>query len=456
MENGITKLSVAGFKSIAQETTLDMKPLTLLAGTNSSGKSSFMQPLLLLKQTLETSYDPGPLLLDGKNVKFTSFEQLLTLTGEKNPKKEFFVTLEIALKMVHGTSPEPFSNTLTLFFSKKSGAITVSVQGGFFNARIDSDMRSAKLLEAIKTDGRFWSEEILGNGQIELEIVRRYCFLSIDAKKNLLSLNLWNTELFSKFIEKIIHVPALRGAPERSYQVTGVGPAFPGRFDHYTASVIAQWGEKKSDKLGQLCDALSHLGLTSKVLAKRLNDAQIEVQVGRLPKNGRTKSDMVNIADVGFGVSQTLPVLVALLVAEPGQLIYLEQPEIHLHPRAQVALAEILVDAANRGVKVVAETHSSLLLLAVQTLIAKQKISHEDVALHWFERDKTGMSTVTTAELDDSGRFGEWPVDFSDVELETEGEYIEVVSQQAFRYIEDAKGSKIAAPQVRKERRKHG
>jgi len=138
---------------------------------------------------------------------------------------------------------------------------------------------------------------------------------------------------------------------------------------------------------------------------------------------------MVNIADVGFGVSQTLPVLVALLVAEPGELVYIEQPEIHLHPRAQRALAEILVDAANRGVKVVAETHSSLLLLAVQTLIAKQKIDYKKVALHWFKRDKAGMTEVTSAnDIDEAGRFGEWPVDFGDVELEAEGDYLEAVA----------------------------
>ena len=103
-----------------------------------------------------------------------------------------------------------------------------------------------------------------------------------------------------------------------------------------------------------------------------------------------------------------------------------------MHPRAQRALAEILVEAANRGVKVVAETHSSLLLLSVQTLIAQQKIDKNNVALHWFQRDKTGMTVVATAELDDAGRFGEWPVDFVEVELEAEGTYINAVSRHAF------------------------
>ena len=73
----ITSLSVSGFKSIVDEQTIEIRPLTLLAGANSSGKSSMMQPLLLLKQTLEAPYDPGPLLLNGPNVKFTSVNAIL-------------------------------------------------------------------------------------------------------------------------------------------------------------------------------------------------------------------------------------------------------------------------------------------------------------------------------------------------------------------------------------------
>ena len=131
-----------------------------------------------------------------------------------------------------------------------------------------------------------------------------------------------------------------------------------------------------TQKLKQLSKDLERLGLTWKVTAKRINDAQVELQVGRLPHAAKGGArDLVNIADVGFGVSQTLPVLVALLVAEPGQLVYIEEPEIHLHPRAQSAMAQILADAAKRGVRVVIETHSQLLLLGIQTLVAEGKLS---------------------------------------------------------------------------------
>jgi predicted ATPase len=172
---------------------------------------------------------------------------------------------------------------------------------------------------------------------------------------------------------------------------------------------------------------LKELGLTWKVSAIPLNDTQVELQVARLPQIARSRSsDMVSIADVGFGVSQTLPVVVALREAKPGQLVYLEQPEIHLHPRAQTAMAKVLADAARRGVHVVAETHSALLILGIQTLVAEGKLAPELIKLHWFER-KGGVTKIKSADLDETGSFGDWPEDFADIALEAQSKYLDAV-----------------------------
>src|ERR1044072_3588315 len=90
-ELAIAEITVGGFKSIADEQSIEVRPLTILAGANSSGKSSMMQPLLLLKQSLESSYDPGPLLLHGPNVKFTSADQLLSRLGRGRSLGSFHV-----------------------------------------------------------------------------------------------------------------------------------------------------------------------------------------------------------------------------------------------------------------------------------------------------------------------------------------------------------------------------
>src|SRR3954466_7053363 len=92
---GITEITVSGFKSISDEQGIEIRPLTILAGANSSGKSSMIQPLLLLKQTLEASYDPGALLLNGPNVKFTSTDQLLSHIGKGHSLDTFHVRMRL-------------------------------------------------------------------------------------------------------------------------------------------------------------------------------------------------------------------------------------------------------------------------------------------------------------------------------------------------------------------------
>src|SRR5277367_3156024 len=92
MADGITRIAVEGFKSIVTRQEIEIRPLTILAGANSSGKSSIMQPLLMLKQTLEASYDPGPLKLDGPNVTFSSSDQFLS----RSPESTKLLWLEIA------------------------------------------------------------------------------------------------------------------------------------------------------------------------------------------------------------------------------------------------------------------------------------------------------------------------------------------------------------------------
>ncbi len=90
-------------------------------------------------------------------------------------------------------------------------------------------------------------------------------------------------------------------------------------------------------------------------------------------------------------------------------------------------MADLLANAAKRGVRVVVETHSSLLLLGLQSLVAVGTLPASDVALHWFSRSQdTGATTVRSAELDEAGRFGDWPEDFDLVALEAENRYLSV------------------------------
>lgn len=204
--------------------------------------------------------------------------------------------------------------------------------------------------------------------------------------------------------------------------------------DSYVASIIAEWQDKKDDRLVKLGDYLKQLGLTWKVRANKVDATSVELRVGRLPiaqKNGAR--DLVSIADVGFGVSQVLPVLVALLVARPGQLVYIEQPEIHLHPKAQRALARIFTDAIQRNSQVVVETHSALFLREIQTLVAKGAVNKSLVKLHWVVRNINGDTDLQTCDLDDAGAYGDWPQDFDETESQAATDYYEAAEAVLLR-----------------------
>jgi predicted ATPase len=176
---------------------------------------------------------------------------------------------------------------------------------------------------------------------------------------------------------------------------------------------------------------LKRLGLTWRVTTQAVGDTRVEVRVGRLPAAARGGAkDTVNIADVGFGVSQTLPVLVAILAAGPGQLVFVEQPEIHLHPRAQVEMANLLIEASQRGVRLVVETHSSLLILALQAAVAEERVRPDEISLNWFTRDENGQTIVSQADVGVDGSYGDWPVDFECVELQLQDRYLTSADRQ--------------------------
>ncbi|MFO0577851.1 MAG: AAA family ATPase [Polyangia bacterium] len=424
----ITRIRVAGFKSIAKEQEIEVRPLTILAGGNSSGKSSMMQPLLLLKQTLEASFDPGPLLLIGGHLKFTSNDQVLSRINRAGPlQKQFLVGF--------GNENDYFS----VRFQAHSES-TFAVNQWTYQRRehalvLEPAMSDSEVLRATKEYLKA-IEPKLGSPIVAARLTSMRCLADLRCRQkdgNFIELSLQA----KSDTTSIIHLPVVRGSSDRGVPIAAVGDSFVGTFPVYTASILERWQDTKDlSRLTSVYQDLKHLGLTSKVVAHRKNGAELEVLVARqTDRSPRGPRDLVSLVDVGFGVSQVLPVLVALHVAKPGQLVYIEQPENDLHPRAQFALAHVLAAAARRGVRLVLETHSSLLLLGIQTLVAEGELDPALVKLHWFTRSaKDGATTVSSADLDESGAFGEdWPIDFAHVELQAQSRYLDAAEARQSR-----------------------
>ena len=456
IDQGITEIAVQGFKSLYEESHIEIRPLTILAGANSSGKSSIMQPLLLIKQTLEAPFDPDGLLLNGPNVKFTLVRQILSykrnfsLESLETDNHNFelkikFNSTEISnLKLKNIEVGSLFSQEKTGLSVYQTTIVETELQEKISELSYTLETSKEIIIEQLIKYSDFFSSSrnqhsnLIKNFKFNITKNRFFLGLVCDSlikipavSDELLTIPLYDNhvkinELTHKILD-IIHLPGLRSIPKRDYPSIGINERFLGVFDNYFASIIYHWRITQDSRIEKLNQYLQDLGLTSKVTASLPNDVSIELKVSLSKKYNDV---LINIADVGFGVSQVLPVLVALLVAKPGQLVYLEQPELHLHPRAQANLAQPLIDAANRGVKVVVETHSDLLLTRIKTLVAEEAIDPAKLILHWFSRGDDGITKITSKELDKVGAYGEFPIDFSDVFFEEDHRYINAASRQ--------------------------
>ncbi len=132
---------------------------------------------------------------------------------------------------------------------------------------------------------------------------------------------------------------------------------------------------------------------------------------------GKHVSSKFRSTNVGFGLTYTLPVIVALLASGPGSLIIIENPEAHLHPKGQVRIGELMSIAAACGIQVVVESHSDHILNGIRLAVYNGKISPDNVKLHYFERKEVdqGMVSIVTPVIDPNGRIDRWPEGFFDV-----------------------------------------
>jgi hypothetical protein len=308
MAKGITRISVKGFKSLAEECSIEIRPLTILAGANSSGKSSIMQPLLMMKQTLEASYDPGALLIAGPNVLFTSTEQFLSKSNGKASdsfKIKFDLNSSFSLTETFKKEPKKVIDITEMTYLEGEKAITTLRPG----------MGHKALLSTVPWLVDVWNNFIKTQGKkieddLELRTYRIRCFLDIgyfpikkadDATFAQPILVQYMSDTFGTPLRGILHISALRGNPQRTYKITAVGSQFPGRFEDYFASIIYHWQVSKDTRLKELRRCLEHMELTSRVGAKAVDDTQIELLVGRLPASSINSSkDMVSIADLAF------------------------------------------------------------------------------------------------------------------------------------------------------------
>lgn len=357
----IRTLQLRNFKCF-EDQTLSFGRLTLLAGLNGTGKSSVLQALLLLRQ----SYQQGLLLQTG-----------LSLNGD-------WVRL--------GTASD------ALFEGAEEETIG-------FDIALDDDRTGA---------WRF-------NYNREADV--------LDLASSQIAEDFFASSLFS---DDFHYLQAERIGPRTSFDMSDFlvrQHRQLGTRGEYAAHFLAVFGQ---DDIPHA--TLAHAQATSHQLRDQVEAWIGEVSPGtRLHCTPHAGMDLVNLqysfvlghqvsnsyrpTNVGFGITYTFPILVALLSSVPGAILLLENPEAHLHPKGQVSMGGLIARAASCGVQVVIETHSDHVLNGIRLAVHAGKLSPDDVRLHFFERpQQTGQfySEVRSPHIDRNGRLDHWPDGFFD------------------------------------------
>lgn len=440
-----TSIAAKNFKGWRELDRTPLAPVTGFFGTNSSGKTSLLQLILLLKQTA-TSTDRAQALALGDERTLVELGSFRDLVYGHDIKESVEIgagwSYSDPLRLV---DPETLDSTLfetrNFFFSTsvsadKNGQMEVDSFSYSMDEAEVSLARAAERhgrkdpeyhLRAVVRKRSDYLKRVPGRPWPLPSPVKCYGFPdeAIAYYQNSGFVGDLELELERQFTNRTYYLGPLRETPLRQYRWKGthpqdVGPAGDRAVEALLASrergrvnaraFDARGHAKRRITVEQhVAEWLQDLGLVSSFEVERLSQ---DADIYRVRVKRTEHSTPVDLTDVGFGVSQILPVLVLLAYVPHGSTVMLEQPEIHLHPSVQSGLADVILEAATvRRVQVLVESHSEHLLRRLQRRVAEQKATPADARLYFCDVGPQG-STASPLKLNVLGEIENWPEDF--------------------------------------------
>jgi hypothetical protein len=367
----IRALRMGGFKCF-DDLTVPLSPLTLFTGFNAAGKSTALQTLLLLSQTLRGQRRSPELRLKGPLVNLgTATDVINRATGGS----------EVALGLRTEEGELLWRFTVNGDDRRSLRAIRAELVSEDSEPRVTEDFEGIRpsRLECPRT----------------LATLEHLIYLSASRQVD--------SDLFP--------------VPEDAEEAPGdVGPL--GQFGPW-------WFHQESDS--PVAPSRSLKGLNATTLRYQVNAWAAEifpgVEFNALPISGTNQirleiksgatSGWTRPANIGYGISYAFPALVAGLMAPPGCVLIIDSPEAHLHPRGQAQMGGFLAQMASAGVQILIETHSDHVMDGVRIAIREGILKPDDTAFHYFVRSETS-AVITTPQIDGEGRLSEWPEGFFD------------------------------------------
>lgn len=440
----LTELRVQNFKAWKDTGPIRLAPLTIIFGGNSSGKSSLGHLLLALKQTVQISDRKRALHLGDENslIDLGTFEDCLHGHDLSLPL-EFMLRWRLPRRLHVKNSLNNSENYVgdqlsldsTLVADKAGQPITQQISYRLYDGtettlevthgRQDGGgFLESSPLRLVHAQGRKWPVE-------PPEKFYRFADRAL--------LRYQNADFLTEFaleteavLDEIYYLGPLRSPPRRVYQWSGDSPPDVGQEGEYTIAALlsAAEADRKLNRRQQMkkqrfdefiASWLVDLGIIARFRVRPVAEGRKEYEV-----LVRTQKDSpeVKLTDVGFGVSQVLPALVQAFYCPAGSTVWMEQPEIHLHPKAQSVLADAFVSAIHsyengspRGTQLIIETHSEHFLNRLQRRVAEGTLMTHEVAVY-FVKNKKGTAELEALKLNDDGEISNWPENFFGDEME--------------------------------------
>lgn len=435
----LTELRIQNFKAWRDTGPVRMAPLTVIFGANGAGKSSLGHLLLALKQTarltdrkralhlgdLQSDIDLGTFAdcLYGHDLK----ARMSFTLGWRPPEP---IRLDNPLKRSESYTGE----RVRLHALLRADARGLPALESFRYELLDKEQVSLRIehgieetsnpflnvepLRLVHAQGRKWGIE-------RPEKFYRFSDVTLARYQNADALAQLPLEV-ERLLEGLIYLGPLRDPPRRTYHWAGdTVPDVGVRGEYAIAALLAATDAGRQLNRGhkqrrQRFDAfiaawLKDLGVIDSFAVRPIaNDRREHEVVVRT----RAQSPEVKLTDVGFGVSQVLPALVQAFYAPPHSTVWMEQPEIHLHPRVQAELADAFISAVQayengrpRGVQLIIESHSEHLLLRLQRRVAEGLLKPDEIAVYFVRDDEEGAA-LEELKLDIFGEIENWPQGF--------------------------------------------
>lgn len=417
-------IKLSNFKCFDDTQRLVLGKLTLLTGANSTGKSSLMYGILSALQTPDFPFVLSP---NGGYVQLGNFLEIVFKHDEKK-------SLGISFTLIDTENGRKLQ-VETVWTCSSAGNPQIEkchCVSEYYNLDIKSTGESIMAfdLDVFPKENKDDIENLLSYVSLkypsDAEIVRflKYANQECHIRNQVFDVSANTPDEFKypllfvmqdvrsfvrKYDEGVNYISSYRQPARRIYTEEPVASGKIATSGEGFINELLKWkDDEKQDKFQLFVDSMKSIGLLSEVEPKRLGAGQFKVGV-----KVHDGDEMVNLWDVGFGISQTMPIIIGDIELGDNSTLYISQPEVHLHPSAQAKFGDYLVRQMNNGKRYVIESHSEYLMNRLRLSIVKGVVAEEDVKVYYMSQNM-GKTIIHEVKFKKNGQIEGAPQDFFD------------------------------------------